>query len=63
MCSWKQEHARAQASACQLAAQTIVSNAMNHAVLHEQMVSTDAAEAEACRAAEVHDERWPFWNK
>ncbi len=49
-----QEHAKAQtaeAAACQLAAQTIVSNAMNQAILHDQMASSNAAEADACRVA------------
>ncbi len=40
---------KAQAAACQLAAQMIVSNAVKHAILHEQLAN--AAEAEACRVA------------
>ena len=47
-----QEHARAQkaeAATCQLIAQLMVRNAVNHAILHEQLAN--AAEADACRVA------------
>ncbi len=49
-----QEQAKAQsaeADACQLAAHMMVSNAVNKAILHDQVASSRAAEADACQVA------------